>query len=188
MKVKELATCINLYENAFDANDFIKTVNNEISNDWSEISWKNSSIGTGTVGNYRTSSEAEVGHLEKSNSELGRQFQSISNAIINDILEDYKKEHLVFTSGYEGWRLLKYSGGAEYHAHYDHSSINSRIISIVAFLEEPESGGELEFPFFGVSIKPKAGSVVLFPANFPYVHIAHPVTSGTKCSLVTWLQ
>jgi predicted 2-oxoglutarate/Fe(II)-dependent dioxygenase YbiX len=58
----------------------------------------------------------------------------------------------------------------------------------VAFLEEPEAGGELEFPFFGVTIKPKAGSVVLFPSNFPYVHIANPVTAGTKCSLVTWVQ
>lgn len=188
MNVLNPAICVNIYKKALDADHFMYDVNAEIDNQWSEVQWTKSLVGAGTVGEYRTSAEANISHLELSDSALGKRFREISKTILEEIMPDYRSEHLVQTSGYEGWRLLKYSGGGEYHSHYDHSPINSRIVSLVAFLEEPISGGELEFPFFDVKIKPEAGDVVVFPSNFPYVHIAHPVTAGTKCSLVTWFQ
>jgi predicted 2-oxoglutarate/Fe(II)-dependent dioxygenase YbiX len=188
MEIVQPATCINIYKKAIETKFFMYDINMEINNQWSEIQWTNSSVGGGNVGQYRTSTEANISHLPSSQSTLGQRFKEISNTIIDEIIPDYTEEHLVTTSGYEGWRLLKYSGGGEYHSHYDHSPANSRIVSLVAFLEEPEEGGELEFPFFKVKIKPEIGDVVVFPSNFPYVHIAHPVTAGTKCSLVTWFQ
>lgn len=188
MEVMQLATCVNLYKQSFDPSFFMYEVNAEIDNQWSEIQWTKSSVGLGSIGEYRTSAEANISHLESSDSSLGIKFKEISNHILNEVMEDYRDENIVVTSGYEGWRLLKYSGGGEYHSHYDHSPMNQRVVSLVAFLEQPESGGELEFPFFNVKIKPEAGDVVVFPSNFPYVHIAHPVTAGTKCSLVTWFQ
>ena len=188
MEILQPATCINVYKKAIEVDAFMHDINIEINNQWSEIQWKNSLVGHGNVNSYRTSSEADITHLPFSDSKIGQKFKKISETIIQELIPDYTKEHIVVTSGYEGWRLLKYSGGGEYHAHYDHSPINSRIVSLVAFLEEPEVGGELEFPFFGIKIKPEAGDVVLFPSNFPYTHIAHPVTAGTKCSLVTWFQ
>jgi predicted 2-oxoglutarate/Fe(II)-dependent dioxygenase YbiX len=59
-------------------------------------------------------------------------------------------------------------------------------LSLVACFSDGFEGGELEFPFFDLKIKLEKNSLVLFPSNFPYTHIAHPVTSGTKYSLVTW--
>jgi predicted 2-oxoglutarate/Fe(II)-dependent dioxygenase YbiX len=188
MEILQPAVCINVYKKAIDTVSFINEVNSEINNQWSEIQWTNSLVGKGVVNSYRTSSEANINGLLYSDSPIAQKFQKISSVIIDEILPDYREEHLVVTSEYEGWRLLKYSGGGEYHSHYDHSPANSRIVSLVAFLEEPETGGELEFPFFKVKVKPEAGDVVVFPSNFPYVHIAHPVTAGTKCSLVTWFQ
>jgi hypothetical protein len=44
----------------------------------------------------------------------------------------------------------------------------------------------LEFNNFDLTIKLEKNSIVLFPSNFPYSHIAHPVKSGVKYSLVTW--
>lgn len=188
MEVQELATCINLYKSSIDPNPFMDLVDSEIDNPWSEIQWTNSLVGIGITSNYRTSAEADVTALEYSNSSLGNYFKNITNTIVNKLLVDYKNEYLVSTTNYDGWRLLKYAGGGEYHAHYDHSSKNERVLSVVAFLKTPEEGGHLEFPFFGVTVEPTAGDVVIFPSNFPYIHIAHPVTSGTKCSLVTWFQ
>lgn len=188
MNVIEVATCINVYKSAIDSRDFIDEINKEISNQWSEVQWSNSSVGPGAVSSYRTSAEASITHLENSQSSLGMKFSAISRQILEEILPDYREQYMVSTSGYEGWRLLKYAGGGEYHAHYDHGPNNQRIISVVAFLETPDAGGHLEFPFFDVRIEATAGDVVVFPSNFPYVHIAHPVVSGTKCSLVTWLQ
>jgi predicted 2-oxoglutarate/Fe(II)-dependent dioxygenase YbiX len=188
MKIVQPATCISVYKDLIDPSSFMYDINMEMKNEWSEVQWTNSSVGNGVVSNYRTSSEANINHLTSSDSSLGKRFQTISNLIIDKVIPDYTEEHMVVTSGHEGWQLLKYSGGADYHAHYDHSPVNSRIISLVAFLEEPEEGGELEFPFFDVKLKPELGDIVIFPSNFPYVHIAHPVTVGTKCSLVTWFQ
>jgi hypothetical protein len=91
----------------------------------------------------------------------------------------------------EGYRVLKYGGGAEYTAHHDHFNTNNRVLSLVAFLNDGYSGGNLIFPRFDVSIKPKAGTVIVFPSNFPYIHIAEPVGSNDnsiKYSLVTWFR
>lgn len=184
----EIATCINLYKSSIEVGPFIDDVNREMDNEWSEIQWVNSAVGDGSIGTYRTSVEANLSNLVYSDSILGEKFKKITDTIINDLMDDYKKQYLISTSSYEGWRALKYSGGGEYHAHYDHSPKNQRTVSVVAFLETPEEGGSLEFPFFGVTVEAIAGDVVIFPSNFPYVHIAHPVTSGTKCSLVTWFQ
>ena len=69
--------------------------------------------------------------------------------------------------------------------------IRTRTLSLVAFLNDGYSGGNLTFPKFDTSITPKAGSVILFPSNFPYIHIAEPVGSSDetiKYSLVTWFR
>ena len=87
---------------------------------------------------------------------------------------------------HEPYSVLKYYENAEYHAHYDHFRDNRRVFSVVANLGAPDAGGELEFPRMNASIKPETGSVVVFPSNFPYLHIAHPVESGVKYSLVSW--
>ena len=34
----------------------------------------------------------------------------------------------------------------------------------------------------------QTGMLLLFPSNYPYAHIAHHVTSGTKYAIVTWLH
>jgi predicted 2-oxoglutarate/Fe(II)-dependent dioxygenase YbiX len=57
---------------------------------------------------------------------------------------------------------------------------------MVASISSECDGGELEFPYLDTKLKLETGSVVLFPSNFPYMHIAHPVTNGIKYSLVTW--
>jgi predicted 2-oxoglutarate/Fe(II)-dependent dioxygenase YbiX len=105
-----------------------------------------------------------------------------------DVVHDYVREHRLLNGAHELISILKYSGLAEYHAHHDHSPDSRRVVSLVACLGEPDEGGELEFPNFDVKIKLNAGSVILFPSNFPYTHIAHPVISGTKYSMVTWFQ
>jgi len=88
----------------------------------------------------------------------------------------------------EGFNLLKYQGGQEYTAHYDGDTISGRSISPILYLNDDYEGGELEFVNFNLKIKPEAGSLYLFPANYPYRHIAHPVTNGTKYAIVTWLH
>jgi predicted 2-oxoglutarate/Fe(II)-dependent dioxygenase YbiX len=88
----------------------------------------------------------------------------------------------------ENYQLLKYSGGQHYGAHYDGGTESKRTVSPILYLNDNYEGGEIEFVNFGIKIKPKAGSLLVFPSNYAYRHIAHPVISGTKYAIVTWLH
>lgn len=190
MNVKNLATCISVYSDFFDSSLFLEHLELESRNDWGDISWKHSAVGGGLVQKYRTSSECDISFLGKETvkTPLAQMFKNEIQTPMFDIIEDYRSEYNIPALSNEGWRVLKYSIGAEYHNHYDHSPMNSRVVSLVAFLDDVEKGGDLEFPFFNVKIKPKKNTAVVFPSNFPYLHIAHPVEIGTKYSLVTWFQ
>jgi predicted 2-oxoglutarate/Fe(II)-dependent dioxygenase YbiX len=89
---------------------------------------------------------------------------------------------------HEDYSALKYSEGEEYRAHYDGHTATGRSISALVYLNSNFDGGELEFVNFGIKIKPQPGMLILFPSNFAYQHIAHPIVSGTKYSLVTWIK
>jgi len=103
----------------------------------------------------------------------------------------YRNSYGVNVERNEGYRILKYGAGAEYRGHVDHAPQNQRVMSLVAFFNDVTDGGELEFPVFNVSVKPRAGSAVIFPSNFPYFHFANPAGEASdevKYSLVTWFQ
>jgi hypothetical protein len=53
-------------------------------------------------------------------------------------------------------------------------------ISSVLYLNDNYEGGELNFPNQGIRIKPKAGSIVIFPSVPPFVHESTKIISGTK--------
>ena len=48
--------------------------------------------------------------------------------------------------------------------------------------------GEIVFPKFGVTIKPKASQLLLFPSTYVYNHNVNAVTNGTRYSMVNWLK
>jgi len=47
-------------------------------------------------------------------------------------------------------------------------------------------GGEIGWPDYNLEIKPKAGDMVLFPANNYYLHYVNHVISGLRFTLPTW--
>lgn len=104
--------------------------------------------------------------------------------------EGYRAKFNIYEPAFfvEGFNLLRYEGGEEYHAHYDGATSSHRAISPILYLNDDYTGGELEFVNFDLTIKPKAGSMYIFPSNYAYAHIAHPVKTGTKYAIVTWLH
>lgn len=185
------AVCISVYKNVFDpfeAKTFIQALNKDIEEGWSELSWQNSGTGSNVVSNYRTSLSCSAIPLMKPypETQLSRLFNERIVNPIKEVVEDYRRSYMIPNAFHDSYQILKYLPGAEYHAHSDHGPQNQRVYSMVATLGEPEEGGELEFPFFDAKIDCSVGNVILFPSNFPYTHIAHPVVSGVKYSLVTW--
>ena len=196
MKAKELATCINYYEDVFETGDFIDLVEAECALEWGYLQWNIATVGDREVNSHRTSRNCYLGTLHSDLISVDRvkvlsgKWISILEKI-DDRIRDYTNEFSLNLTADTGYSILKYGEGAEYHYHWDHHPDNSRVVSMVAFLNDVPNGGELEFPLFDVTIKPKAGSVVVFPSNYPYLHIAHATgleDNSIKYSLATWFK
>ena len=78
--------------------------------------------------------------------------------------------------------ISKYQKGASMGPHvdwYGEKSIEP-MMSAVLYLNDDCVGGELDFPELNVRIKPKAGSIVIFPSIAPYYHQSLVIESGLK--------
>jgi hypothetical protein len=187
------ATCISIYKDVFDPKDFIQKLEQSIENDEeTELFWEYSRVGGGSghLNKHRTSMSCMATSLlpPYGMTELSQIFRSEIYAPCIEVVNDYVEDHSLSGGSHELISILKYTGMAEYKAHHDHHPENKRVFSLVASLGTAEVGGELEFVNFTFSTKLDPGSVILFPSNFPYTHIAHPVQKGTKYSMVTWFQ
>ena len=92
-------------------------------------------------------------------------------------------------SNMEYLQLLHYSTEEGfYKSHADSAPGMQRIFSALLYLNDVEEGGETYFNKFDISVKPKAGRLALFPANFIYTHEARTPKSNDKFALVTWFN
>lgn len=193
----EAAPCIFVYRNAIDSKNFVELVEEEANKSWPYLTWNRSQVGgnpsqEGFITEYRTSLEMSMQPLLTK--DVNEDLKKLQEIMVENIFKqldkcvwDYRNYFDLQLQMDTGFALLKYSGGSEYHIHHDHGAGNERVLSLVACLGEDEfSGGELEFNNFNLTVKLNKNDLILFPSNFPYTHIAHPVDSGTKYSLVTW--
>jgi len=83
--------------------------------------------------------------------------------------------------------MLRYlEGDGFYVPHYDDSSRFPRAFSMLIYLNDVVEGGETEFTALGLSVRPAAGDLVVFPAQPPYVHQACVPTVGDKFVIATF--
>jgi hypothetical protein len=189
----EDAPCIVIYHAALDVDDFIDLIEDEASQSWPYLEWGKSGVGGEiSYGEYRTSLEMSLHPISQETEnerlvKIQKKYEQNVFKPMNECIWDYRSVYDLQLSRDSGWSVLKYTHDAEYHIHHDHAPDNSRVLSVVASLGSDCEGGELEFPYFKKTFKLEKNDVILFPSNFPYSHIAHPVTSGKKYSLVSWL-
>lgn len=112
--------------------------------------------------------------------------------ILAEAVASYRTSHQ-FLSPLEptGAHLLRYGVGDHYLHHSDAYVVQNpgrglqiRHVTSILYVNDDYLGGEIEFPKFNIRIKPSGGTVLIFPANFVYEHVAHPVMTGTKYVIV----
>jgi hypothetical protein len=81
------------------------------------------------------------------------------------------------TEGYHIWHVEK-SSGYEYV---------KRIMAFTIYLNDVEEGGETEFLYQSIRVKPKTGRIVIWPSGFPFVHRGNPPISGEKYLITSWM-
>lgn len=129
-------------------------------------------------------STTNLGPRDSHNSDLYDMHQQAFN-YIRPVAEDYGRYWGVGIGYYEAFNFVKYDGaGTHFKVHADHGPAYVTTISIVAYINEDYEGGELYFPRFDLTIKPKTGDVVIFPSTYIYEHASNDMISGTKYSIV----
>ncbi len=190
---------IAVYENVLDNyNEHIDIVNMLSNDDSLEIKFYHSTVLSSSkdesderISEYnkaRTGSQLHV-TTDYNNDDLNKLY-NIYNDIVFTGLKSYKEIFRISEDIYnpENFQLLKYDVREYFHSHYDSYPGANRSISVLLYLNDDYEGGEIEFVNFDIKIKPKAGTLIMFPSNYPYRHIAHPVISGTKYAVSTFLH
>ena len=94
--------------------------------------------------------------------------------------------------GFEEIRIKKYrpDENERFDVHVDVGDYRSakRFLVIFAYLNDVEEGGETEFPTLGISVKPKAGRVLIFPPMWMFPHAGKAPVSGNKYIMGTYLH
>lgn len=88
--------------------------------------------------------------------------------------------------------MKRYTKGIDgYHSwHEDNGSgfpTISRMLVLMYYLNSVEEGGETEFKYQNLKIKPTKGSLVIFPAYFTHTHKGHVPISNDKYICNLWL-
>jgi len=99
-------------------------------------------------------------------------------------------------SWFIGPQILRYKAGGHYalHTDSDHWSAAQgawvkgldRDISLLLYLNDDFTGGELEFPVFNYTYQPRPGDLLFFPSDFRYRHQANAVQSGVRYAIASW--
>lgn len=101
------------------------------------------------------------------------------------VLADYDR-HTVYT--YKIQKTLPAGGYHVWHCE-DGSKLHAGRIGVyILYLNDVEDGGETEFLYFSKRVKPKKGTLLIFPSNYPWAHRGNPPLSGEKYIMTGWVE
>ena len=134
----------------------------------------------------------------------------------NEIVHEVSKRFSILVQmpirNAEQYQLVYYKKGAEYKPHFDSFDYETddgkknwepggqRMITVIAYLNDVEEGGETGFPELGINIPPKKGDAVVFHntlisdvATHPKInprslHGGMPVIKGEKWMVNLWFR
>jgi hypothetical protein len=90
----------------------------------------------------------------------------------------------------EGYQVQRYRPGEYYHWHVDGGSheLSQRQLVVLWYLNDvPGPGGETEFLYQDVAVRPERGKLVLFPPFWTHEHRAAVLQTGVKYIATTWV-
>jgi len=104
------------------------------------------------------------------------------------IEKDYMQTYGVYSEWHDTYGILKYGSGQFFSNHIDDHPTYHRRISTLYYLNDNYTGGEINFPRFNITFKPKANQMILFPSTYVYNHSVSPVIEGERYAVVSWMK
>ena len=136
--------------------------------------------------------KCEIAHISlkeviSKNEEIRKKIDTLifdkAGGAASQYIQEFPHCNISTDSGYD---LLRYKEGGFYTIHTDNYKDRPRTVAMSLMLNDDYDGGEIAFFEREHIIKPSAGSVVIFPANFMYPHEIMPVLAGTRYAIITW--
>ena len=75
-----------------------------------------------------------------------------------------------------------------WHCESDCMRTSHRLALVLLYLNDVEDGGETEFLYQSLRIKPKKGTVIICPADFTHTHRGNPPLRSDKYIITTWVE
>lgn len=200
----EIAPGVFSYENVIDENIFhtlIKDIEEGLQS--AKIQWDIARVKSGvgdeiksTVDTYSRDTQTIVipySSITKNDySNLTSSFYtSLSNIFLENLVpieQDYQRTHNIVCSWHDSYSILKYGVGQKFVDHIDDHPDFHRRVSTLYYINDDYLGGEINFPRFNLSVKPKANQMIIFPSTYVYNHSVSPVIEGTRYAVVSWLK
>jgi hypothetical protein len=89
-----------------------------------------------------------------------------------------------------GYQVQRYLPGEFYHWHVDggsHELSQRQLVALWYLNDVAGPGGETQFLYQGVSVRPQCGKLVLFPPFWTHEHRAARLQAGVKYIATTWV-
>ena len=124
-------------------------------------------------------------------------YYSMMDGLLDECVEEYIDRYTFYgeiLSQKSDYTLMRYDEGSFYKEHIgvsnaeDDDDCSHRKIAIYVFLNDSYEGGELNFIYQNIEVKPEKGDVIIFDCGALHPHECKEVTSGTKYMICNWLS
>ncbi len=134
-------------------------------------------------------------HLQNNPTEEWSEIDSKLYDVLNQCLTQYRNKYAAFQvfnniddTGFQVQQYLKNDGFYVYHHDFLLNKDKYRILTFLFYLNDVEEGGETEFFYGKIRVKPEAGKCILFPASWTFPHKALMPISDDKFIITGWLH
>lgn len=126
-------------------------------------------------------------------SQIMDEYMKSVNAAFNAYKRVYKWSHIMGTSWsfFPPFNIQRYDPGDAYNpTHIEEGGPREgkiqRILAFTTYLNDINEGGETEFVYQGIKVKPKKGLTLIWPAGWTHPHHGIPAPNETKYIATGW--
>ena len=197
---KEIAPGIVVYSDVIiDSDNLYNDIEEGMSS--AMIEWQNARVTEGEEQNTvntmtRNTSTIGIPYIGKIEDSVSQTFFEEFHTNLNNLFfknfdpieKDYMATYGIKADWHDQYGILKYGKDQFFTNHIDDHPDFHRRMSTIYYLNDNYLGGEINFPRFGITFKPKANQMIIFPSTYVYNHSVSPVIDGERYAVVSWLK
>jgi prolyl 4-hydroxylase len=141
--------------------------------------------------NVKNSTDVHITSLDCYDSAINNYLIELQNSL-NDYISKFPvlQKHNQYTIG-NGFNIQRYypnEGYFQWHCERNSFQSSPRLLVFTTYLNTVNDGGETEFMYQNLKIKPETGLTVIFPADWMYYHRGIPSNTETKWIVTGWFS